>query len=165
MRVAYSIVEKTGREHPFSNGMAGRAWFDGFRSRNPNLTMCISQPLSYFRATATNKETIDDFFAKLGAIYTRLNLLSKPMQIFETGISVVHKTGRVICQIGCKNEISRERENSYSDNLCFCFRFCHPTHDDISKKKNEWKIKARSSTGDSFECSIPYYLSYYRTRQ
>ena len=105
MRVAYSIVEKTGREHPFSNGMAGRAWFDGFRSRNPNLTMRISQPLSYCRATAA-KEIIDDFFAKLGAIYARLNLLSKPMQIFnvdETGISVVHKTGRVISQIGRKN--------------------------------------------------------------
>ena len=28
MRVAYSIVEKSGREHPFSNGMAGRAWSD-----------------------------------------------------------------------------------------------------------------------------------------
>ena len=28
MRVAYPIVEKTGREHPFSNGMAGGAWFE-----------------------------------------------------------------------------------------------------------------------------------------
>ena len=99
--------------------------------------MRISQPLSYCWATATNKETIDDFFAKLGGIYARLNLLSKPLQIFEIGISVVHKTGRVISQIGRKNDINRERENSYSDNLCFCFRFCHPTHDDISKKKNE----------------------------
>ena len=51
--------------------------------------MCISQPLSYCWATAANKEIIDDFFAKLGAIYAHLNLLSKPMQIFnvdETGI-------------------------------------------------------------------------------
>jgi len=79
MRVAYTIVEKSGREHPFSNGMAGQAWFDGFRSQNPNLTVRISQTLSYCRATAANKEIVDYFFAKLGAIYARLNLLSKPM--------------------------------------------------------------------------------------
>ena len=28
IRVAYSIVERSGREHPFSNGMAGRAGLD-----------------------------------------------------------------------------------------------------------------------------------------
>ena len=143
MRVAYSIVEKSGREHPFSNGMAGRAWFDGFRSRNHNLTMRISQPLSYSWATASNKEIIDDFFAKLGAIYARLNLLTKPMQIFnvdETGISVVHKTGKVISQVGRKNVwsvTSGEKGKTHSNNLCFCFWFCPPTYDDISQKKNE----------------------------
>jgi len=36
MRVAYTIVEKSGREYPFSNGMASRAWFEGFRSWNPD---------------------------------------------------------------------------------------------------------------------------------
>ena len=106
MQVAYSIVEKSGREHPFTYGMAGRAWFDGFRCHNPHLTMRIAQPLSYCRATAANKEIVDDFFAKLGAIFARFNLLSKPMQIFnidETGISVVHKPGKVITQLGRKN--------------------------------------------------------------
>ena len=124
MRVAYSIVEKSGREHPFCNGIAGRAWFDGFRSRNPNLSMRISQPLSYSRATNANKETVDDFFAKLGALYARLNLLSKPMQIFnvdETGISVVHKTGKVITQIGRKNVwsiTSAEKGKTYTVITC-----------------------------------------------
>ena len=106
MWVAYSIVEKSGRLHLFTNGMAGRAWFDGFRFRNPHLTMHIAQPLSYCRATAANKEIVNDFFAKLGAIFARLNLLSKPMQIFnidETGISVVHRPGKVITQLGRKN--------------------------------------------------------------
>ena len=79
MHVPFSIVEKSGRRHPFTNGMAGRAWFDSFRSHNPNLTIHISQPLSYSRATNANKETVDDFFAKLGAIYVRLNLFSKSM--------------------------------------------------------------------------------------
>ena len=83
VRVTYSIVEKSGRDHPFSDGMGGQAWFDGFRSQNPNLNMRIAQPLSYSQATAANKEIVDDFFAKLGAIYAHLNLLSKPMKIFN----------------------------------------------------------------------------------
>ena len=68
--------------------------------------MHIAQPLSYCRATAANKEIVNDFFAKLGAIFACLNLLSKPMQIFnidETGISVVHRPGKVITQLGRKN--------------------------------------------------------------
>ena len=106
MRVAYLIAEKSGRRHPFTNGMAGRNWFDGFRSRHPSLTLRSTQPLSYCRAVSANKETIRDFFGKLGAICARLNLLSKPMQIYnvdETGISIVHKPGKVVTQLGRKN--------------------------------------------------------------
>ena len=37
MGLAYSIVEKAKRPHPFQNGSAGRAWFEGFLRRNPIL--------------------------------------------------------------------------------------------------------------------------------
>ena len=53
-----------------------------------------------------NKEKIDDFFAKLGAIFGRLNLISKPGQIFnadETGVTIVHKPSKVIAQVGRRN--------------------------------------------------------------
>ena len=103
MRLAFNIVEKCGRQHPFHDGMAGRGWFDGFRARHPRLTLRIPQPLSFCRAFCANEDVIKDFFAKLGAIYAHLNLLSKPMQIFnadETGISVVHKPGKVVAEIG-----------------------------------------------------------------
>lgn len=103
LRLAFRIVDKSGRQHPFTNGLAGRAWFEGFKSRHPKLTMRTPQPLSYNRATCGNKETISDFFAKLGGVYGRLNLLSKPMQIFnidETGVSVVHKPGKVVAEVG-----------------------------------------------------------------
>ena len=39
-------------------------------------------------------------------MYGRLNLINKPMLIYncdETGISVVHKTGKVIAESGCRN--------------------------------------------------------------
>ena len=52
------------------------------------------------------KETIDDFFAKLGAIFKQLNLITKPSQIFnvdESGITIVHKPSKVIAHIGRHN--------------------------------------------------------------
>lgn len=90
MAMAYAIVEKTGRDHPFKSGHAGRGWYEGFMSRQPLLTLRCPQAMSYARAVCANKERIDDFFAKLGAIFGRLNLISKPSQIFnadETGIT------------------------------------------------------------------------------
>jgi len=101
-----SDCREVGEKAPFTNGMAGHNWLDGFRSRHPCLTLRSTQPLSYCRAVSANKETIRDFFGKLGAICARLNLLSKPMQIFnvdETGISIVHKPGKVVTQLGRKN--------------------------------------------------------------
>ena len=85
MCLAYKIVQKVPRKHPFKDEKAGRAWFDGFRRR---LTIRSPQPLSYARALAANENTINDFFGKLGALFGRLNLVSKPMQIYncdETG--------------------------------------------------------------------------------
>ncbi len=34
-RLAFSIVEKIGCKHPFTDGKAGRGWFDGFKLRHP----------------------------------------------------------------------------------------------------------------------------------
>jgi len=49
--------------------------------------------------------SVIQFFAKLGALYDHLNLVVKPTQVFnidETGISIVHKPGKVICDLGRK---------------------------------------------------------------
>ena len=106
MAMAYAIVDKTGRDHPFKGGNAGRGWYEGFMARQATLTLRTPQALSYARAVCSNKETIDDFFAKLGAIFGRLNLIAKPSQIFnadETGVSIVHRPSKVVAQIGRSN--------------------------------------------------------------
>ena len=106
MRLAFVIVEKSGRPNPFHDGMAGRGWMDGFRQRHPKITLRTPQSLSYSRAVMASQYTVNDFFGKLGGLYGRLNMISKPMQIYnadETGISVVHKPGKVISELGRKH--------------------------------------------------------------
>ncbi len=103
--IAYRIVEKSGRKHPFKNNTAGQDWFKGFRRRHPRLTIRTPQPLSYCRAVCSNRETIDYFFGKLGSLYGRLNLISKPMNVYnvdESGVTVVHKPGKVVVELGRK---------------------------------------------------------------
>ena len=105
MRVAFAIADKSGRPHSFKNGMAGRGWLQGLMRRFPRLSLRTPQPLSFARARACTDEAIKRFFEKLGGIYARLNLLVKPMQVYncdETGISIVHNPGRVLTEMGRK---------------------------------------------------------------
>ena len=101
--LAFSLVEKIGCKHLFNNGKAGRGWFNGFKSCHLQLTFRTPQSLSCSRAVAANEFVLADFFSKLGAIYGRLNLITKPMQVYnmdETGVSIVHKQGKVLAQLG-----------------------------------------------------------------
>ena len=62
--------------------------------------------MSYSRAVCANQDTISDLFSKLGAIYGKINLVSKPMQIYncdETGVTTVFKPHKVVAEIGCRN--------------------------------------------------------------
>ena len=106
MRLAYILAKRLHKEHNFKEEKAGRWWFDGFRSRHPKLTIHSPQPLSYCRALCSNSDILSTFLGKLGEVYGKLNLLTKPMQIFncsETGVSVVHKPGKVLVQLGRRN--------------------------------------------------------------
>lgn len=88
------------------DGAAGRAWLDGFKSRHPRLSLRSTQPLSHAWASSANCEVISDNFAKLGAVCAKLNLLSKPMQIYnmdEMGLTIVHKPGKVVTEVGRTN--------------------------------------------------------------
>ena len=119
-----AIAEKTGKQHPLKDGLARRSWFEAFRARHRRLTFRIAQPLSYCRALYSNPDTIDDFFSKLGALYGKHNLLTTPKQVFnvdETGISIVHKPGKVLAELGRRNVYaltSAERGKTHTILIC-----------------------------------------------
>lgn len=63
MEMAYKIVDKTGRKHPFKNEKAGRAWFEGFQRRHPKLTLRKPQPLSYLEQHPPTRKPLTIFLA------------------------------------------------------------------------------------------------------
>ena len=75
MHSAFLLVEKSGLKHPFKNGKAGKAWFKGFLSRSPQLSIRQARSLSVARATSANKETITDFLVSLAPCMQSLTLL------------------------------------------------------------------------------------------
>ena len=93
--IAFRIAQGSGRPHPFTGGKAGRDWYEGFLRRFPKLSLRKEEALSYMGARIAKDKVIEDYFAKLAAVLTRLNPLSKPMLIYnadETGFSKVHKS-------------------------------------------------------------------------
>ena len=123
--VAYRIAEASGRPHPFKKGIAGRDWYEGFVKRHPTLSLRKPEALSYARAKNASAKVVDDFFAKLAAVYSRLGLLNKPTQIFnadETGVSKVHSPKmKVLAKRGQKTVwslTSGERGRTHTILIC-----------------------------------------------
>ena len=118
--LAYVIISKSGRSHPFQNGMAGRAWIDGFRKRHPQITLCSPQPLSFCRAMMANMSVVDNFFAKLGALYGRVNLINKPMQVFnidETGNWFPVAKNSLVTWANIPGAVTYYRENEITNQI------------------------------------------------
>ena len=142
MGMAYTIVERSKRSHPYLEGSAGRAWFEGFMRRHPKLTVRSPQPLSYCRVLCSNKDTITDFFGKLGSIYGRQNLISKPMHIYncdETGVTVtiVVKPNKVVAELGKRNMYAisaaeRGKTHTILYIVCVSIRIHVAFYDDLS---------------------------------
>ena len=157
---AFRIADASGRPHPFQNGMAGYAWLEGFRARHPRLAVHTAQSLSHSRAACAIEDTISDYFAKLGAVCARLNILNKPMQIFnvdETGITIVHKPGKVITEVGQKNIwslTSAEKGKTHTVLACASASgLVLPPFMIYPRKRMSETLKEGAVPGTSFHCS------------
>jgi len=62
MCLAFQLADRSGIEHPFKDGTAGRKWFDGFLQRHATLSLRSPEPLSFARAKAANPQILEDFF-------------------------------------------------------------------------------------------------------
>ena len=160
MAIAFQIAQASGRKHPFTDGAAGRAWFDGFRSRHCKLTLRSTQSLSHARASNATREVITDYFGKLAAVCAKLNLLAKPMQIWnmdETGVTVVHKPGKVVTEVGRRNVWAvTSGEKGKTHTILSCVSASGSTLPPFMiypRKRVTDNLKAGAVPGTTFHCS------------
>ena len=90
--VAAMMTKKRGVEVNVSKG-----WWESFCCRHPQLTIRCAETLAYARAVAANEETLNQYFDLLEATLT---IIDKPSQIFncdESGFTLDHQGGKLIC--------------------------------------------------------------------
>ena len=103
--LAYEIAEAYNLKHPFNKltKLAGKDWLKGFFARFPDLSIRIPQGTNLSRAIGFNKPKVQQFFTLYKQILEQRQFL--PSQIWnmdETGITNVHKPGKIIASKGVK---------------------------------------------------------------
>lgn len=103
--LAYEIAESNGVRHSFNQEkkLAGKAWFRGFRTRHPEISLRAPEPTSAARARAFNKPQVSKYFSVLEKTVKENNIL--PTRIFnvdESGLSTVQRPSKVMAAKGKK---------------------------------------------------------------
>lgn len=104
-RLAFEVAEYYHLKHPFNmiSQKAGRDWLNGFFSRFGDLSIQTPQATNLSRAVGFNKPKVQQFFTLYKEVLQQRQFL--PSQIWnmdETGITNVHKPGKIIASKGVK---------------------------------------------------------------
>ncbi|XP_033755670.1 jerky protein homolog-like [Pecten maximus] len=94
----------------FKNGAPTKHWWQGLKTRFPELTLRKPEQLGTVRARMLNSTVVDNYFVELAGIVEALNLQNAPERIWnadETGKQFMHTPVRVIAQKGSKNVVGR----------------------------------------------------------
>ena len=105
-RMAFAIAESKGVAQLFDadKRMAGLHWLKGFLRRNPILSVREPEATSICRAVGCNKAQVDRFFGIWKALLIQLGEIdgSRVWNMDESGLTAVHKPGRIIAKKGQK---------------------------------------------------------------
>ena len=81
------------------------------------------------------------------------------MQLFnvdETGISIVHKPGKVVTELGRRNVwgiTSAEKGKTHCSYMCVCIWAFYSANAHLSEETNDRKLKEGALPGTLFDCS------------
>lgn len=104
--LAFAFATKMETPMPkswLSNRMAGIDWLLAFMKRHPILSLRKPQPTSLGRATSFNRHNVQMFYDNLAKIMDELKVLPQNIWNFdESGITTVHKAGRIVARCGVK---------------------------------------------------------------
>lgn len=104
----FSYATAMNIENPFSttSKLAGRKWLKLFFARHPDVSKRKAQQMNPARAQKMNPGIVNDYFAKLKAILTELELFDKPGNVYnmdEKGCRLtIHKQQTVLAKKGAK---------------------------------------------------------------
>jgi len=102
-RLAFEIAERQNIAHSFKGNMAGNSWLRGFLARHPSLVTRCPEPTSIQRAIGFNAPSKQAFFRLYGEELQKNSFTpDKVFNIDESGLTVVHKPGKVLAQKGEK---------------------------------------------------------------
>ena len=82
------------RPNPFKNGLPGRSWWVGFRTRHPDLTIRTAEGLDRDRAVMLRSIIVADFYNNLSTLYAANHY--EPTHIWncdETGVQAGRNCG------------------------------------------------------------------------
>ena len=125
MALVQAIVKEKGIETTISDG-----WWERFKQRHPNLTLRIAAPLSFARAMASDRDSLNNYFDLLEDTLKANEIFDDASRIFncdETGIPLNPTSLKVVDKVGAKNPsyLVGSTKTQITVLACSCATGCH----------------------------------------
>ena len=101
MALVQAIAKGKGIETTISDG-----WWERFKQRHSNITLRIAAPLSFARAMASDRDSLNNYFDLLEDTLKANEIFNDASRIFncdETGIPLNPSSLKVVDKVGAKN--------------------------------------------------------------
>lgn len=88
------------------NTVISEGWWERFKQRHSNISLRVAAPLSYARAMASDRESLDHYFDLLEDTLRANQIFDDPSRIFncdKTGVPLSPSSSKVVDRVGAKN--------------------------------------------------------------
>ena len=113
---AWAIAFRSGTQGCFNESTGpGKHWWQNFKARHPSLRLRTADNLERSRASALNREVVDNYFACLKTILESNSLMGAPRQLFncdETFLPLNFSCEKVIARKNAKHVYTQSRGTS-----------------------------------------------------
>jgi len=101
MAIVQEMLESKGIQTSISDG-----WWERFKKRHPEITLRVAAPLSFARAIASDRDSLNCYYDLLEETLKQNGIFNNASRIFncdETGIPLNPPSPKVVHKVGAKN--------------------------------------------------------------